>query len=394
MNFKNHIIQVLIIAIIITPSLKIQASSYGPSLLFHKPYCAEKYLADFFMSFSAGQTDEAYNRNGQVVPFLQQYGSEDLLKRFLDYSLPKNDNESAGIINFSGIFNFQRLNFFYHKNICHNLFFGISTSIQNLSVNQIDLDVQLNQTLTDLELQRLEVFEAKIPKNLNSSGIYSTGIHLGYNKMFTDFESLHFLHLFLEGSLGIPQILYGHNLTILQYPLGGNIAFSYPTTAILALGISKYINVGFYGMIIPIQPRQVNAPVNASNSNNQLLAMDVTRIQVNPKPVFSTAFYIEAHSFLPNFMATAGYGYSHGMKWSISSFNESDFPTEIINNNEILNAWTISSLFIQCDYSFASGKRPHAPTVSFYYTMPLAGIFYPKIQIIGGAYNMAIRYEF
>lgn len=380
--------------VIIVQAVTLSASSYGPSLIFHKPYSPKPYIADYYMSFSAGQTEQAYNKNGQVVPFLQQYGSEDLLKRFLDPTLPKNDNESAGVINFSGIFNYQRLNLFYHKNIHDNLFIGISTSIQNLSVNQINLDIQLYETLTQDEEKRLEHFESKIPKNLNSSGIYATMLNLGYNKIFTNFESIEYLQLFLLGSLGIPQWLYGHNLTVLQYPLGGNIAFSYPITAIVSLGASPYINFGAYGLFIPIQPTQLNAPVNRSQSKNQLLAMDATRIQINPRPVFSTAFYIEAHNFLSNFMATIGYGYSHGMKWEISSFDEFNFPTKVINNNELLNAWTISSLFFQCDYSFTSESNPNAPRISLYYVMPLAGALYPKIQIVGGSYNMIIAYEF
>lgn len=390
---RRYIFAIIFIIISLNPVI-LHSSSYGPSLIFHKPYDNTPYLADYYMSFSAGQTDKAFNKNGQTVPFLQQYGSEDLLKKFLDPSLPKNNAETFGTIDFSGTFNFQRLNLFYSKNIFHDMFIGIATSIQNLSINEIKLEVHLHQDLTKEEEYQLQLFQAKIPKSINSSGMYEALLILGYNKIFTNFTSLKFLQIFLKASLGIPQWLYGHNLTILQYPLGGNIAFSYPITAIIAAGLTKHCNIGGYGLFIPFQPTQLTGVVNRANSNNQFLLTEATRIQVKPQPVFSTVFYVEAHSFVPNFMTTIGYGYTYGMKWNIQSFNEIEFPTEIINSNQLLNAFSVSSLFFQLNYNFASEKNPHAPTISMFYTFPLAGSFYPKIQIIGGSYNMAITYEF
>lgn len=383
--------------ILVTISLnytKLNSSSYGPSLLFHKPYNNTPYLADYYMSFSAGQTDQAYNKNGQTVPFLQQYGSEDLLKKFLDPSLPQNNIERLGTIDFSGTFNFQRLNLFYSKNIDHDMFIGIATTIQNLSINNIGVDIHLTEKLNEKEEYQLEIFKKKITKNINSSGIYEVLLMLGYNKIFTNFKSLKFLQLFLKGSLGIPQWLHGNNVTILQYPLGGNIAFSYPVTTTLRAGITKHCNIGGYGLFIPFQSTELTGMVNKTNSNNQFLLTERTRIKIKPQPVFSSVLYIETHSFIPNFMATIGYGYTYGMKWNIQSFKEKDFSTEIINKNKLLNAFSVSSLFFQLNYSFANDKSHHAPTVSIFYTFPLAGSFYPKIQIIGGSYNMAITYEF
>lgn len=392
MNQKHKLIILSFVIHLFIDNL--QASSYGPNLIFHKPYNAQPYLADYHMAFAAGQTDKAYNEHGSTVPFLQQYGTEDLLKRFLDPTLPKQNTETVGSIAFSGVFNFQRLNLFYNKNIHHHMFFGIATTIQNLSVNNITTDITLTETLTDQEKQKLALFESKIPKQINSSGIYATSINFGYNKLYTHFKSLEFLQFFIQGSLGIPQWLYGHNLTILQYPLGGNIAFSYPITTTVKLGVSKNLNIGAFGLLIPMQPTELSAPINHTQSNNQLLLTEIARIQIRPKPVFSTSFYIETHNFLPHWMATIAYSYTYGMEWKIKSFNEALYPVDTINHNKLLNGFSISSLLFEINYNFAHDENSNAPTIGFFYSLPLAGNFYPQIQIIGGSYNMQINYVF
>lgn len=384
----------LIATSIIFHGVSVYAGQYGPSLLFHKPFSPEQYQGNFCMSFTAGQTSQGYNRDSKIVPFLQEYGSEDLLRRFIDRTVPKDDIESIGKINFSGTLDFQRLTLYYYKNIHHDLFIGIGTSIQNLDVHNIGTDITLKAPLNAQELHNLEIFTSKIPTNINTSGMLTTFIDLGFNKVFTHFTSVNFLQFFIKGSIATPQLIHGNNLSILQYPLAGNLSFAYPITAIVALGISKYINFGVYGAIIPFQPAQLVAPVKVSASQNQVLLTETTLLKVSPKPVSSAVFYLEAHSFLPNFMATMGYGSTYGAKWKIASYDQYNYPDEKINENGLLNSWNISSMFFQINYNFTSEKHPQAPHVSLFYVLPLSGKYYPKISAVGGSGGLTCTYQF
>jgi len=180
----------------------------------------------------------------------------------------------------------------------------------------------------------------------------------------------------------------------LQYPIAGNITFSYPITAILSVGLLKHVNFGLYTLMIPLQPTQLLLPVNRTESNNQILLSEATRVQVNPKPLFSTVLYMELHDFVPKCQGTIGYGYAHGMQWSLTSLNEREFPSEKINQTKILGPWSISTMFFQLDYSFKSEKNPNAPNILLFYTVPIAGVLYPKMNTIGGAYYLNFTYDF
>ena len=395
MKFLDSLRQYAYLCITIIYVTPLCASQYGPGLLFHKPYNPKPYVSNYFMTYSAGQTDSGYNKNGAVVPFLQEYGTEDFLRKFIDPNLPKNNIEKIGTVNLSGTFKFQQVNFSYLKNIHHNLFIGIATSIRNLSINAITTDIQLfNQNLTPAERLGIERFKAKVPKNINKAGMYTTAIEAGYNKILTDFESIDFLHLFIKGGIATPQSFTGNGLTLLQFPIGGNITFSYPVVTILTVGILDHVNIGLFGMFIGLQPTQITAPVNSTGSNNRVILTESTRVQVNPKPIFSLVGYMEFHNFVPHCMGTIGYGHAHGLQWSLSSFNEKDFPSSQINRTEILSPWSITSMFFTLDYSFASDTQPHAPNLSFSYTMPIAGSYYPKMSVGAGLYNLLFTYEF
>ena len=51
----------------------VDASEYGPNILFQRPYETDDYMGNFTGTFCAGKTYQSYNDAGQVVPFLQNY---------------------------------------------------------------------------------------------------------------------------------------------------------------------------------------------------------------------------------------------------------------------------------------------------------------------------------
>lgn len=93
-------------------------------------------------------------------------------------------------------------------------------------------------------------------------------------------------------------------------------------------------------------------------------------------------------------MATVGYASSCGTQWILSSMNQIEFPDDKINNNEILNGWSISSLFFEIAYDLASEKYVRGPHISLFYTLPIAGKYYPKISSIGGSFHFSFIYDF
>ncbi|MBV8661316.1 MAG: hypothetical protein JO129_04180, partial [Candidatus Dependentiae bacterium] len=232
--------------------------------------------------------------------------------------------------------------------------------------------------------------------NINQSGILTSYIHLGYNKILRDFASIDYLQLFVKLGIASPQVMYENDESLFQFPLAANVTFSYPIIGIISLGVLQHLNFGLYGLILPLQPTQLPILVNPTTSNNQLLLTEAVVAKIHSKPIFSTVFYMEAHDKESRIVGTVGAGYAYGMNWTISTTNPTEFPTANINNTSLLNPWHITSIFFQLDYHVPmEGRRPHSPFyLTFFFVAPLTGSLYPKVNILGGVCSFLFSYLF
>jgi hypothetical protein len=177
----------------------LHASQYGPNTLFQMPYEVDEYIGNFTGTLCVGKTDQSYDSAGQVVSFLKNYGKEDILLDFIDPLTDHDIVDKIGTMDFSGQVDFACLNLSYYKNIMHHMFIGLGAIIQNLNIYILDSNIQLTTTLTSEQERKLEIFESKIPDVLNTSGILSAYLELGYNRKFTELQSMDWLQLFLRG---------------------------------------------------------------------------------------------------------------------------------------------------------------------------------------------------
>lgn len=378
--------------------LRLQASQYGPNMLFQKPYDATDYIGNFTGTFCVGKTSSSYNQAGQVVPFLKNYGKQDILVSFIDHSYNHDIIDKIGTVDFTGQLQFACANLSYYKNIMHHIFLGLGTIIQNLDVTINDFTIELTKNLTEKEEQLLQVFESKIPKILNTSGILSAYLETGYNRKFTELKSLEFLQLYLKGAIITPQWAQGGDLNLLQYPFTGNISFGYQIMAILTMGISKHMNFGLFGTINSFQSKVTEAVDNSQIVQNQLLSHKKIVARYTPGTVYNGAVYWEIDNFSHPFTLTTGLSFMHGTGRKIkplhgqTSFYADGSSGVNFNVNTTLESWNITALFFELDYNFLTKENTQAPCLTLFFNTPLSGYHYPKINAIGGEFGLTFNY--
>lgn len=382
---------------LIIVSSSLCASQYGPNTLFQMPYESDDYIGNFTGTFCAGKTDKSYNHAGQVVPFLQNYGKEDLLLDFIDPMADRTIIEKIGTMDFSGNIHFQCANLSYYKNIMHHMFLGMGTIIQNLDVDITQSNIDLTTTLTAHQERLLENFESKIPKKLNTSGILSTYLETGYNRKFTELQSMQALQLFLRGAILTPQWVQGAELNILQYPFTGNQTFGYQLIATITMNLTKHMNFGLFGTVNSFQSRVMEVPYNEHILNNQLLIDKKVLAHYTPGTVYNGAVYWELDNFKHNFTFTTGLSFMYGTARKIKPVNPAAYnivPTSDVNLhvNATLQAWNISALFFELDYNFLTKDNPQGPCLSAFFNIPLSGFHYPKINAFGGEFGLSFNY--
>jgi hypothetical protein len=369
-------------------------AGYGPELMFYKPCFADHEAGYLGAKLAGGKTSKGYNRDGTVVPFLQEFGSEDLLLRFLDPSIPNTDTTKLGDILFSGSLSLTRLLLCYYKNICRHMFLGIGTIAQNLTAGSITMDIDLKQPLTEKQEHLLEIFKTTMPDEVNISGLVTTFIDLGYNRKWEDFQTVDSVQFYLSGSIGTPQWVDGSHAGILQYPLAGNIAFNYVLTSIVEIAVHQHLTMGAFGTMISFQPAQGTFAVQETQSSNHILLDHSARGTLHIGRIFAADFYLECPDIGNNISATIGYGAIIGSKTKIVPLSSAQKDDPFVNLNPVFSSWYTSSMFIELGCPFMKHDKEEAFGVSLYFVAPIAGKYYPKINIIGGSLGLLFNYRF
>lgn len=371
-------------------SQSLQASQYWPNSVLFKSMPESPYLAAPNITISGAYAKDAYNADGKSVPFLQQYGSEDLLKRFVDTTLPSDSVESMGNGLISGEYHFRQLITQCSKNIMHGFFIGLEFVFQDLTVSSINVDyAPSEEQLTAEQKDYLVDLKQIIPSTINESGLFTTFVLLGWHKKFESFKHLDFLDICFDTGFAAPSSMKRNNNSILQIPFIDLPCFVYPLISILTIGFREKYVLGWYGLVMPYQPTVIQAAVNTTSSNSQLLLTDSVPVILSPGLNLSSAIYLQISDLYPGYTGTIAYSCMGGASTSVKPIH----PIEITDLSEH-DPWNCGSLIFQLDYNFATKSKPRAPIVSGFFSVPLSGKLYQKSYLFGGACTLQINYDF
>ena len=373
----------------------LSVSQYAPDSFFQKPYFSQDHFANISTIFSGGYAVQAYNKNSEQVPFLQQFGTEDFLQRFIDPTLDRNNITSLGKGELSGNFQYRQIIISAYKNMFHDLFIEAATVIQDLTVNSIHAKfVETDTPLTDNQIAYLADLQAILPSTINRSGMFTTAIYLGYSTTFTNFKHLDFVDVFIKGGFASPESMLENNNSIVQFPFQGNLNFGYPIIGAVSLGLLDWMTLGCSGTIEPFQPAMTIIPINNSTSENQLLLPESSMAIINRGPLFAAAAYLEADHIVSGISGTVGYTYTKNLETHIIPINLTNFPRAQANQSALLDAWSLGSFYFQFDVDFSNQTHPSAPVLVLFCAIPVAGELCPETNIFGGSCNLQISYAF
>lgn len=371
------------------------ASHYAPHVYYAKPSKDEPYLTNVSLNFTAGFANQAFNAQGNSVPFLQQYGPEDFLLRFIDPSLGPDNLASAGQGYISGKYQFKQMIFAIEKNIFHQLLFGMISSFQDLSVNNITPKfIDTDTSSASSQALYLEKLEQVIPTNINASGMNSTVIYLGYNESIRKFKHIDSIDILLFGGVITPQIMKNDNTSILQYSPANNYYFGYPIIGAITIGVRDWFGFGVTGQIIPYQPTQKMIPINRTSENNFLLFSQETQANIQQSPFISGTIYAEIENPASGMKGAIAYTYSQYLQSVITPIDQIQFPFAHANRSILLDGYTFGSLLFELEIDCAAPHKKLAPIISFFYSMPILGNYYQKIYFFGGECNLQISLNF
>lgn len=396
MKLKNVIVIFFCFSISIDPLLPtLSVSQYAPDSFFQKPYFNQKLFTNVSTIFSGGYADQAFNQESQKVPFLQQFGNEDFLQKFIDPTINRNDMTSLGQGQLSGNFQYRQFIASCYKNIFHDLFIEAATVIQDITVDKITANFTESSTpLTDEQIAYLAQLQKILPTSINRSGMFTTAFYIGYNTTFTHFKHLDFVDILIKTGFASPESMHDTNNSIIQYPFNPNFNFGYPCIGAVSIGLLDWMTLGWNGTVEPFQSAMKNIAINNTNSHNQLLIPESSMALIKRGPLFSTSVYLEADHVISGVSGTVGYTYTKSLDFTIQPLNTVQYPATRANYSTLFDAWSMGSFYFEVDVDFADESKPNAPVIGLFCVIPITGQLCPKSNIFGGSCNLQISYAF
>ncbi len=397
-NLYDRLISAFIFICLTALNQNVQAvltvSQYKPDSYFQKPYFQQDDFANFSAIFSGGFASQAYNQTGQKVPYLQQFGSENLLKRFTDTSLPNNDIDSFGQGQLTGEFHVREMILSAYKNMVNGFFIEGATAIQDIFIDAISVEfVDTSTPLTDDQISYLQDLQQKMPTSIERSGMFTTAVYAGFSKTFLNFTHLDFIDLTIKTGFMSPQAMSNSNTSILQLPLG-NMNFGYPVIAAASVGVLDWITVGCNASVVPWQSATKTIPMNNTLSGNNLLLSQSGVAMIQRGPLLAASLYFEADHFHQGLSGTIAYSYTKNCAYTITPIDHTQFPAALVNQSALFDSWSLGSLYMQFDIDFACEARPNAAVITIFCNIPLTGQLCPKTTIFGGSCSLQLSYIF
>lgn len=370
-------------------------SQYKPDSYFQKPYFAQDYFADFSCTYSGGFANSAYNSKSNKVAYLEQFGTEDLLKKFIDPTLNANNIENIGQGNLSGNFHVREIIISCYKNMQRGFFIEAATVLQDLFIDSIKLKLATTSLPeTDDQTKYLEKFQQKLPATIDQAGMFTTALYAGFHKTFHDFKHIDFIDLQIKAGMMSPQAMSKTNQTILQFPFIENVNFGYPIILTTSIGMLDWITIGYNGAFIPWQSAMTTIAINNTTSQNTLLLSQSHLAMIKRGPLFTTALYFEADHFHQNLSTLVAYCYTRNSAYKITPIDQINLEENLINQSALLQAWSLGSFYIEFSVDFACEAKPNAPIISVFCNIPISGTLCPQTNIFGGACSLQVSYNF
>ena len=382
-------------AIFISFFQTISASQYAPNVYYAKPFNDDPFASNASITFSAGYANEAYDANGNTVPFLEQYGPEDFLERFIYPELGQDNTDSAGQGKISGQYHFKQYRFSYSQNIVHQLFFGAVMVIQDITISNITPQfLPSEMPLSPDQISYLEQLDAILPKSINQAGMYNMNIYFGYSENLTHFNHINSFSGMLLVDISTPQSMSNNNESIFQFPCAANYFFGYPVVGAINVEINDLFSFGFSGLVTPFQQITKTIPVNDPTTDNHLLFSDSTQAMIHQQPFFAGTIYAALKNPDSKYTGTIAYSYSQYLHTVITPIGASEFATVYAHRSIFQSGYSLGSFVVQLDIDCTTKLNKLAPIISLFFSVPVAGEYFKKTYLFGGGCNLKISYDF
>jgi len=359
----------------------------SPTTFISGPRFATKNLTSFDSAISYYKADSSYNCKGQKTALFSYGGGEDLLKRFVDQSLPKTDTSSVGKALIGGKFTFENYSLAYTQNLGENFYFSLESSLSNVDVRNLTInpistnghclsasEINANPTLKNYltKLDKLIYSDDKIAFFYNVIG--PSFLTAGYTKHFQDFSYIDFIDATLFTGIAIPIInISNKSTTIFSVPIYNYVCLGVPLQASVMVALYDWLNIGGNALVIPFIQSESIVALNRTKTNNVIFLTESGQASINHQPFVYFDSYIQAEQLIPHLSFTAAASYMKQNKTIYEALDQVKFPKDIINAFPAHRPWQAAYVTLCAEIDLATESYKNLPHFQIVYVLPIWG---------------------
>lgn len=382
----------------------------SPTVFFPQPRFARHNLGSFDFSASNNTASQSYDGRGQTVALLNFNGTQSLLKRFVDSTLPYNDPQTFGQASMSAKYSSIKYDFKITQNIGSHFFVSASTFLlYSKFKNLLITPVTSNCTpLTQAEIDAITGLQNYLMQlntmlgggengqdNILQDSIGPSLFMGGYTTSLKHFKTLDFLDINIQAGLFVPTIILQENPPVFSpIPFTQITNFGIPIMLNCAVGLFDWLNLGASGGFMPYINSDQIMPLNTTPTNNVVLINQQGFCTVHSQPFLYFNAYIEAEQLIPRFTCLLGVSYTKQNPTTYQSQDQIKFPDNIINNSPTQLPWEICNLTVSGELDLAHEDYKLLPRIKFIYICPIWGRSVFKTAELAGQFGLECIYNF
>lgn len=371
-----------------------------PTTIIPKVRIATPGLTSFETQFVRAAANESYNEFEQRVPLLSFHGTEDLLQRFIDQTLPYNSTQKVGQALFAADMRAHEYGFTFEKNFYNEIFFSFEGTITNTIFKNIEI-LPVNKRCRLLSKQEIEdspdlkkfltTFHNEFIPNCSSSEQKNIGplfFTLGYAKNNQNFTRADYVDYSFKAGFFVPQ--FSINTTnsseqqTFKIPTYQRVNIGIPIQGNIEAGFYEWLNFGAAGIVIPFISNDTFMRLNPTPTNNILFSNDEVLTKVSHSPFIYFDCYIAAEQLIPHFSIVLGFSYAKQFKTKYVPCNLQKYPTKIINHYSLHKPWEIACITLETEVDFATARNKSYPRFKFILAQPIYGKSIFKSWVLAG----------
>jgi hypothetical protein len=393
---------------------------YRASYFFGEPRLEKKGLSTLEIALAGGSTSQGINGAGKTVPLFHIHGPANM--RILGNGIPINPDNPADMalinlakeancdcfafLSFPGTFSILETDFNFFQNFKRGFFTQLYIPIRRIKSQPdafIDLSPEMSSYCpnksTPAWITFLDNFNDILSQyNLifagtNGIGFGDVSLLCGWTHNYQNTEILDYVDITIKGGVLFPTGKAKNENRIFSIPFGYDKHVGFPMLFDCSLGAYEWLTFGFHAQALPFLARCKEARIKTDFNQSGLIKLAKTPVLFEQGPIWSLGTYAKADHLGPGLSFLLGYTFASKERdtlWDAQCPPSSLFNPEIVNSDEILQGWHMSTMHLLVEYDFSKEGMCVGPRLGFLLNAIVGGKHIFKTNMIGGYFGIDV----